>query len=272
MSLPFKRISPGTSLSDQVAEAIATEIRSGRLTVGSKLPTEAALVMQFAVSRTVVREAVSQLKSLGLVDSRQGSGVFVKEPGFSPLNFDVSAALSRQAVVQMVEVRRALETEVAGLAAERRSAAQVAQIRHAIAKLDAAVQGGADGVTEDVQFHHAIAEAANNPFLIATLDYLSQFLVGATRVTRANEARRDDFTHQVGDEHLAILQAIEAGDVLAARQAASLHMQNAGARIRRADPVFWAQAGVQLAQPLVKGLAAKPASASSSNSSQKESK
>lgn len=276
MSLPFKRISPGTSLSDQVAEAIAAEIRSGRLAVGSKLPTEAALVMQFSVSRTVVREAVSQLKSLGLVDSRQGSGVFVKEPGFSPLNFDVSAALSQQAVVQMVEVRRALETEVAGLAAERRSAAQVAQIREAIARLDAAVEAGADGVAEDVQFHRAIADAANNPFLIATLDYLSQFLVGATRVTRANEARRDDFTRQVGDEHLAILRAIEAGDVLAARQAASLHMQNAVARIRRADPVFWAQAGVQLAQPLVKGLVAKPAMKQAlgpaSNSSQKEHK
>lgn len=256
--MPFKRISPGTSLSDQVAEAIAAEIRSGGLATGDKLPTEAALVMQFSVSRTVVREAVSQLKSLGLVDSRQGSGVFVKEPGFSPLNFDVSAALSQQAVVQMVEVRRALETEVAGLAAERGSAAQVARIRQAIDKLDAAVQAGADGVAEDVQFHRAIAEAANNPFLIATLDYLSQFLVGATRVTRANEARREDFAQQVGQEHGAILQAIEARDVLSARQAAGLHMENAVARIRRADPVFWAQAGVQLAQPLVKGLAAKP--------------
>ncbi len=260
MNMPFKRISPGTSLSDQVAEAIAAEIRSGGLAAGDKLPTEAALVMQFSVSRTVVREAVSQLKSLGLVDSRQGSGVYVKEPGFSPLNFDVSAAMSQQAVVQMVEVRRALETEVAGLAAERRSAGQLEQIRLAIARLDAAVKAGADGVAEDVQFHRAIADAARNPFLIATLDYLSQFLVGATRVTRANEARRDDFTRQVGDEHLAILQAIEAGDVLAARQAANLHMENAVARIRRADPVFWAQAGVELAQPLVTGLSSKSSS------------
>lgn len=257
MNMPFKRISPGTSLSDQVAEAIAAEIRSGALAAGDKLPTEAVLVLQFAVSRTVVREAVSQLKSLGLVDSRQGSGVYVKEPGFSPLHFDVSAALSQQAVVQMVEVRRALETEVAGLAAERGSAAQVAHIRQALANLDAAVQQGVDGVAEDVQFHRAIAEAANNPFLIATLDYLSQFLVGATRVTRANEARHEDFAQQVGHEHGAILQAIEARDALAARQAAGLHMENAVARIRLADPVFWVQAGVQLAQPLVSGLTSK---------------
>ena len=66
----FKSITPGAHLSDQVAEVLAAEIRAGRLAVGEKLPTEAALVEQFSVSRTVVREAVSRLKSLGLVDSR----------------------------------------------------------------------------------------------------------------------------------------------------------------------------------------------------------
>ena len=125
MSRRFQSVVPGVHLSDQVAEALSTEIRSERLAAGDKLPTEAALVEQFGVSRTVVREAVSRLKSLGLVDSRQGSGVFVRSGGFSPLNFDARSAVSRQAVVQMVEVRRALEAEVAALAAQRRSSADV---------------------------------------------------------------------------------------------------------------------------------------------------
>ena len=254
MTTPFKRITPGAYLSDQVAETMAAEIRTGRLAVGAKLPTEAVLSEQFSVSRTVVREAVSRLKSLGLVDSRQGSGVFVKDMGFTPLNFDAKSAVSKQAVVQMVEVRRALEAEVAGLAAQRRTQADIKRIRKTIGQLDKAAQAGGDGVDEDVQFHRAIAEAARNPFLIGTLEYLGQFLHGATRVTRANEARRTDFARQVCDEHDVILRAIEAGDSAGARKAAAQHMDNAILRIEQADPAFWQQAGVKLASPLVSAL------------------
>lgn len=251
MNRRFRSVMPGAQLSDQVAEALTAEIRGGRLAPGDKLPSEAVLVEQFAVSRSVVREALSRLKSLGLVDSRQGSGVFVRKAGFPPLNFDARFSESKQAVVQMVEVRRALEAEVAALAAQRRTAADVRRIRQAIAALDKAVRAGGDGVEEDVNYHRAIAEAAGNPFLIGTLDYLRQFLRGATRVTRANEARRGDFMDQVRTEHEAIVAAIEAGDATKARQAAARHMDNAIRRIEQADPAFWQQEGVQLAAPLV---------------------
>ena len=254
MTAPFKSVSPGTSLSDQVADAIAAEIRSGRLAAGNKLPTEAVLTVQFSVSRTVIREAMSRLKSLGLVDSRQGSGVFAKSAGFAPLNFDAKHAESKQAVVQMVEVRRALEAEVAALAASRRTQTDIRHIKQAVTALKKAVQAGGDGVDEDVKFHRAIADAARNPFLIGTLEYLGQFMLGVTRVTRANEARRTDFARDVQDEHSLIFIAIESGDANAARKAAAAHMDNAIKRIELADPAFWQQSGVQLAQPLVSGL------------------
>ncbi|MDP3169218.1 MAG: FadR/GntR family transcriptional regulator [Polaromonas sp.] len=253
MTHRFQTITPGVHLSEQVAEALSAEIRAGRPAAGEKLPTEAALVEQFAVSRTVVREAVSRLKSLGVVESRQGSGVFVRQAAFAPLNFDTRSSASMQAVIQMVEVRRALEAEVAALAAQRRSADQLRDIRLAMAALDEAVQAGGDGAEEDVNYHRAIAGAAQNPFLISTLDYLRQFLRGVTRVTRANEARRADFAGQVRDEHEAITRAIEAGDALQARQTATRHMDNAIARIRQADPAFWEQEGVHLATSLVSG-------------------
>ncbi|MDB5743827.1 MAG: transcriptional regulator, GntR family [Polaromonas sp.] len=237
-----KPITPGACLSDQVADLLAAEIRAGRLAAGGKLPTEAALVAQFLVSRTVVREAVSRLKSLGLVDSRQGSGVYVKEPGFAPLNFDARAAVSKQAVVQMAEVSRALEAEVAELAARRRTQADIKRMRRAAVLLDEALRAGGDGVDASVQYHRAIARAARNPFLLGTLDYLGQFLRGATCVTRANEARCDDVARQVRDEHEMIVAAIAAGNAAAARQAAAQHMNNAIGRIKQADPAFWGQA------------------------------
>ncbi len=251
MAPQFPSIAPGVRLSEQVAEALSVEIHAGRVAAGDKLPTEAVLASQFAVSRTVVREAVSRLKSLGLVESRQGSGVFVRKAGVPPLNFDDRQALSRQAVVQMVEVRRALEAEVAALAAERATPAHLARIRQAVSALDAAVQAGGDGAEEDVSLHRAMADAAQNPFLISTLDYLRQFLRGATRVTRANEARRADFARQVRAEHEAIVQAIEAANPSKARQAAARHMNNAIKRLQQAEPAFWQQEGVQLASSLV---------------------
>jgi GntR family transcriptional repressor for pyruvate dehydrogenase complex len=113
-------------------------------------------------------------------------------------------------------------------------------------------------VSEDVAFHAAIAQAANNPFLLDTLSYLNQFLENATRVTRANEATRADLEDAVRHEHQAILQAIEAGDIKAARMAGTKHMLNAAKRIGNADPLFWTSQGRALANRLRRDLNAKP--------------
>ncbi|MBS0292695.1 MAG: FadR family transcriptional regulator [Proteobacteria bacterium] len=253
MSLQFQPVASGARLADKVADVLATEIRSGRLALGDRLPTETALATQFAVSRTVVREAVSRLKSLGLVDSRQGSGVFVCGAGAEPLRFEGAHLASREAVEQLAELRRPLESEVAALAAERRTPQDMARIRAAIATLGQAVAAGGSGAEQDLAFHLAIAEAARNPFLMDTLQYLHGFLQEAIRVTRANEARRDDFTREVAAEHARIADAIEAGDSVAAREAAKTHMDNAIRRIRLADSAFWQQEGARLARPLIEG-------------------
>lgn len=246
MSSVFQTLSATDKLSEQVARRLTDEIRSGRLAPLDKLPTETVLVQQFGVSRTVVREAISQLKSLGLVASRQGSGMFVMAgANFEPLSFKSDHSASRDAVIQITEVRRAIEAEAARLAAERRSAKDVVQIKKALKAIEVAVKAGRDGVAEDVEFHRCIARAANNPFLLQTLDYLSQYLEG-TRITRANEARRADFAQQVNREHMGLLDAIERSDAKAAIKAATIHMQNASNRLKSADPAFWQQHKVLL--------------------------
>lgn len=78
-------------------------------------------------------------------------------------------------------------------------------------------------------------------------------LAGATRITRANEARRQDFAAAVTQEHARIVEAIEAGEPAAARAAATAHMNNAIDRIRQADPAFWRQDGERLARVLLDG-------------------
>ena len=256
----MSRIKLGASLSEKLAQTLETNIREGKLETGGKLPTENALVEKYGVSRTVVREAFSRLKTLGLIETRQGSGAFVKtlprpETGKLKLIPDGSV----DAVLKVVEVRRALEAESAALAAERRTTQSLQKIKQAMRAIDKAVAHGGDGVSEDVAFHAAIAEAANNPFLLDTLSYLNQFLENATRVTRANEATRADLEDAVRDEHQAIFKAIEMGDIKAARLAGTKHMLNAAKRIGNADPVFWTSQGRALANRLRKTLSTKPA-------------
>jgi GntR family transcriptional repressor for pyruvate dehydrogenase complex len=166
--------------------------------------------------------------------------MFVRaQANFEPLSFDADHTASRDAVIQITEVRRAIEAEAARLAAERRTAKHVTQIRKALRAIEIAVMSGRDGVEEDVEFHRCIAHAANNPFLLQTLDYLSQYLREGTRVTRANEASRADFAQQVRVEHQAIVEAIEQADPRRALKAATTHMQNASRRLQSADPAFW---------------------------------
>jgi GntR family transcriptional repressor for pyruvate dehydrogenase complex len=242
----------GARLSEQLADTLATEIRSGQVPAGQKMPTEAALVERFKVSRTVVREALARLKSLGLLDSRQGSGVYVRDAeNFAALQFDPRHARSLQAVRQIVEVRRALEAEAAELAASRRSAADLKRIQAAVAALEKSVQGGGDGVQQDVALHRAIAQASGNPFIMDTLQYLAQYLYQSTRLTRANEARRSDFVEQVRREHAEIVNAISDRDPARARQAAATHMLNAIGRIGAADSSFWTEEGALLANALL---------------------
>jgi GntR family transcriptional repressor for pyruvate dehydrogenase complex len=227
----FQKI-PVQALSDTVARQLLEQIDAGVFPRASKLPTEAVLAQEFGVSRTVVREAISRLKHEGLVEPRQGSGVYVTEQaGIKPLRIDYTEISSPDAVLQIVELRRAIEAEVAAQAAKRRDATDMRAIDAALARIGKDVSAGDDGVAADVAFHRTLAVATRNPYFIKTLEFLSQYLEAATAVTRSNEARRDDFSRQVREEHAAIVEAIRAGDEMAARSAAQIHMFNAARRL-----------------------------------------
>ncbi len=219
-------------LSDQLATLLGGQIDEGVLQPGDRLPTEQQLARAHGVSRTVVREAMHQLKSRQLVVSRQGSGVFVAPtPLNQPLAFDPAVLDSLQAVVNVVEVRRVLEGEMAALAAERTTRAQVVLMRRALKAIDAAAAAGHDGVAEDMAFHRTIGEATGNPQFRLLVAFLEQYLREAMRVTRGNEARRLDFMDAVRLEHLAIVDAIAARDPAAARRCAHEHLARGELRL-----------------------------------------
>jgi len=222
-------------LSDRLAALLLAQIDSGALRPGDRLPTEQQLAARHGVSRTVVREAVHQLKSRALLVSRQGSGVFVSIARRGrTLSFDADVPESLESVVHVREVRRALEGETAALAAVRASRAQIAALRRALQAIDHSTAEGRDGVAEDLAFHRALADAAGNPQFGRLLEFLEQYLAEAIQVTRGHEAHRLDFMEQVRAEHQAIVDAIEAGQPQLARRRALQHMQRGDRRLRLA--------------------------------------
>jgi DNA-binding FadR family transcriptional regulator len=227
----FEKI-PARAMSDQVAQQLLKQIEVGSFRDTGKLPTEAALAQEFGVSRTVIREAISRLKNEGVVEPRQGSGVFISQhAGIRPLRIDYDEAVDAKSLPQLLAVRRAIEAEVAAEAARCRTDADMDAIDTALRRIDEAVAAGRDGVAEDIAFHRAIAVVTGNPYFLKTLEFLTQYLEAGMKVTRGNEASRDDFSWQVRDEHAAIVAAIRAGDPMAARNAACTHMYNAARRL-----------------------------------------
>lgn len=230
----FDKVS-APAMSDTVADQLLKQIEIGSFASTGKLPTEAVLAQQFGVSRTVIREAISRLKNEGVVEPRQGSGVFVKEHGaIRPLRIDYAEAIEPSSMPHLLAVRRAIEAEVAAEAARRCTDRDIAEIEAALANIDEAAAAGRDGVAEDVAFHRKIAAVTGNPYFIKTLNFLNQYLEAGVAVTRRNEATRDDFSRQVRDEHAAIVDAIRARDPMAARNAALTHLYNAERRLSQA--------------------------------------
>ncbi|MFJ3047054.1 FadR/GntR family transcriptional regulator [Herbaspirillum chlorophenolicum] len=242
------------TLADHVTSVLAQQIREGEFAPDARLPSEMELTERFAVSRTVIREAISRLKSEGLVGSRRGSGTVVlgANPA-TPFRLDMQVEDVRdsiRAVLRVIELRRGVEGEMAALAAQRRTREQNLAIQQALKDIDKAAQEGRDGVPEDFAFHAAISNAAHNPLYTSLVQFLSQFLHAAIRVARMNEARSSDFSEQVRNEHAAIAQAIADGDAAAARAAALQHMENSARRIQAADSEFWASEGGKAARHL----------------------
>jgi GntR family transcriptional regulator, transcriptional repressor for pyruvate dehydrogenase complex len=235
------RLAGARSLTDRVAEKLARLVERGEVTPGSRLPTEMDMAARFGVSRTVVREAVARLKYAGVLASRQGSGVYVRQAGARPhfrIDSDPGDA-SVASVLEIVELRRGIEAEAAALAAERCTRRDLAAIRRAHAALRREEAAGRDGVEQDMELHRAIARASGNRHFPELWDFIGQFLRGAMRATRANESANPGFAADVRAEHQALVDAVARRDPAAARAAAIRHMDRAAARIRAAGPAFW---------------------------------
>lgn len=223
----------GGTLVTRVAETLRAAIHSGEYRPGSKLPSEARLTEAHGVSRTVVREAIAALRSDGLVDPRRGAGVFVLEQteasGLPFRNLDRARVSS---IIELLELRAAVEVEAAGLAAMRRSPLQEEAILDCYQAVGACIEKGESTSDADFALHEAIAGATNNSRF---LEFMA--LIGRNAIPRASLAGSSgdasmDYLKQIQDEHGRIVTAISNGDAEAARAAMRTHLLGSQRRYR----------------------------------------
>ncbi|MEY4752052.1 MAG: hypothetical protein RIQ60_4266 [Pseudomonadota bacterium] len=232
---PGNRRRPRT-LALELVEAIGDRIRDGRIPTGDKLPTEAAIMEEFGVSRTVVREAISKLQAAGLVETRHGIGTFVIGLGDST-GFRIGAGqLATLAdVIAMLELRIGIETEAAALAAMRRSDAHLHAMRQALDAVVQAVDDGRDAIGADFQFHLEIARATQNEHFAELMSSLGSSIIPRARLEAPAEQseERRQYLKRVNGEHESIYDAIANRDADAARAAMRTHLANSRERRRR---------------------------------------
>ncbi|PLU08295.1 GntR family transcriptional regulator [Sinorhizobium medicae] len=208
------------SLSSQVADAIRAQIEAGYYAPGDKLPTEPALIDKFGFSRTVVREAIAALRADGLVESRQGSGVFVigprqSDPGMKLFTGETDKISD---IIEELELRIGIEVEAAGLAAARSSPAQEAEIQ-------AQVEGRPTDEA-DFQFHMAIATATNNARFRTFLEHVGRRMIPRVkfRTVMGGVDPLPNRDEPILREHREIAEAILSRDPDRAREAMRRHL------------------------------------------------
>lgn len=219
-----------------VVGTLRKRISAGEYGAMGKLPTESQMTSIFGVSRTVVREAIAALAADGLVQSRQGAGVFVVAGAASPFSAIGAESSNKISVaLNVLEVRMGIEIESAGLAAMRRSASQDAAIQEAWNEFERLLRQGNPTGKTDFAFHRAIAAATNNPFYIEVLDSLGSRTIPCDVASPWGTESVLTFEYQAGlqREHLAILKAISAQDADGAREAMRHHLSLSQERYRQ---------------------------------------
>lgn len=242
-----KQISTPRTLADQVSESLMSKIVSKELPPGAQLPSELLMAASFGVSRTVIREAISRLKSEGLVDTRQGRGAVIRTDRTNvPFRLGIDLQNPLLSLSYILELRLGLDAEIAALAAVRRTRDQMAAVQHALSEIDRASNEGHDAVAEDLEFHLTLAQATQNPLFFDLIRFLGASFYNGIAVTRANEKRTEALAKETRSEHREIVRAIQRREPAAAAAAARTHIENASKRLLLADAEFWKSKGVQV--------------------------
>jgi GntR family transcriptional repressor for pyruvate dehydrogenase complex len=222
------------SLSDELAQRVRQMIHEGGHQPGDRLPSIVSMARRFGVAHPTLREALRKLETLGVVEIRHGSGVYVgvDENALLITNPIFEGGVTRGLLLDLVEARISIELKSASLAAEHATPAHLQRMRELLAAAGGSLDSKAAVSDANRAFHREIALASGNQVLHQLLDALGGVFQEEQRLVNETYAVRRRF-HR---EHLQILEALERGDAELAERRMQAHLEGVREALQRAAP------------------------------------
>jgi len=210
----FAKIGTSQTLSQKIERKIEEAIRQKRLIPGNKLPSERELCEKFAVSRTALREALRRLSARGLIEIRKGSGMYVSEitieDAINSLNLYYDLCFDSDLIIQIIEVRRLFEPEIARLAARNRKESDIKLLMENCIELEKSdpdnTQLEADIIN---RFHMNLAKTTGNPIVIITMEPIYSLIPRMRNLIYGNVEGEKEYTLRYQQ---LIIEALKSSD------------------------------------------------------------
>jgi GntR family transcriptional regulator, transcriptional repressor for pyruvate dehydrogenase complex len=226
MFLTYKQIKP-KKIYEEVAEALLSMIKSGHLKPGDKLDSVQQLAENFQVGRSAIREALSALRAMGLIEMKQGEGTYVRQFDAELISLPVTAAvlMKKEDISHLLEVRKVLEVGTVAAAATKRTLDDLQKMKDTLEAMKAAAGNEELGERADFEFHMAIAAASQNPLLVNLMNNVSEMIIETMRETRRIWLYSKQTTSErLYQEHLQIYEAIMEQNPMKAQELMLTHL------------------------------------------------
>ena len=226
--MPFKLAQiPKRRAYEEIVDSIWSAIKDNDLSPGDRLPSEAELSKQLRVARPTLREALSVLHFLGLLESVQGGGYYVKSLGADDFKDKMAALQGSISPYDLIVSRLALEPNVARFAAETRTESDLAALAGILGQIKPPVPPGHYPYDLDAAFHRGVAEATHNVLLVAMVEMLRPMQREPLyRVVLSAGHGTERYLNDVLHDHQLVFEAIQKGDGPKAHDAMHQHLLN----------------------------------------------
>ena len=212
-----------TTLTADIYRKLVSHIIRGVWRPGERIPSERQLGQILGVGRASLREALKALEIMGMIETRLGDGTYVCQRSeflSRPLLWAITSSSETDAH-ELVEARKLIETEMAGLAAERATAEDLKQIGIHLDQMERSLESQSSFLQSDIEFHLAVGQAAHNTILMNALHLIRNLLqewIGST-------LQLEGVALIALEHHKAIFLAVAKKNVPAARAAMATHLQ-----------------------------------------------
>jgi DNA-binding FadR family transcriptional regulator len=206
---------PSIDRKSAILDALAGFIQKKELQPGEQLPSERELMEHLRVGRSTIREVIRHWLALGIVEVRKGSGTYLKRPvGPNTVYLPLSIVAERDALLQTLEVRRGLETEVSALAALRATGSDIEIIEQRLVEMERVQIAEGSAGPQDLAFHLSIYDASHNPLFEQLLSQIREAFISFWQ----RPFHRFDFARRSFPLHRPLFEAIAGHDPGLARQ------------------------------------------------------